>query len=118
MLAKQAWRFIHNKDTVVCKVFSAKYFPNGSILDAPIHPKSSYAWKSILQAREVIHKGAIWRIKNGEAINIWDHHWLLELGCSKIVSPRAGSNVVRVCDLFFPNSRTWDPGKLANCFLP
>ena len=70
MLAKQAWRFIHNKDTVVCKVFSAKYFPNGSILDAPVYPKSSYAWKSILQAREVIHKGAIWRIENGKAINI------------------------------------------------
>ena len=59
MLAKQVWHFIHNKDTLVYKVFSAKYFPNGSVLDAPVHPKSSYAWKSILQAREVIHKGAI-----------------------------------------------------------
>ena len=70
MLAKQVWHFIHNKDTLMYKVFSAKYFPNGSILDAPVHSKSSYAWKSILQAREVIHKGAIWRIENGKAINI------------------------------------------------
>ena len=109
MLAKQVWRFIHNKDTLVYKVFSAKYFPNGSILDAPVHSKSSYAWKSILQAREVIHNGAIWRIGNGEAINIWDHHWLPELGCSKIVSPRAGSNVVRVCDLFFSKFKDLGP---------
>ncbi|XP_075654807.1 uncharacterized protein LOC142624974 [Castanea sativa] len=89
------WCFIHNKDTLVYKVFSVKYFPNGNVLDALVHPKSSYAWKSILQAQEVIHKGAIWRIGNGEAINIWDHQWLPELGCSKIVSPRADSNVVR-----------------------
>ena len=48
MLTKQVWHFIHNKDTLMYKVFSAKYFPNGSVLDAPVHPKSSYAWKSIL----------------------------------------------------------------------
>ena len=40
-------------------VFSAKYFPNCNILDAPIHPKCSYAWRSILTARGVIEKGAI-----------------------------------------------------------
>ena len=34
------------------------------------------------------------------------------------MSPRAGSNVVWVCDSFYPNLRTWDPGKLASCFLP
>ena len=39
MLAKQVWHFIHNKDTLVYKVFSAKYFPNGSIHDALVHPK-------------------------------------------------------------------------------
>lgn len=26
--------------------------------------------------------------------------------------------MVRVCDLFSPNTRTWDPGKVASCFLP
>ena len=48
MLAKQVWHLIHDKDTLVYKVFSAKYFLEGSILDAPVHPKSSYAWKSIM----------------------------------------------------------------------
>lgn len=71
-----------------------------------------------MQAREVIHKGAIWRIGNGETIKVWDHQWLPKPGCSKIISPRAGSAVVRVSELFYPNSRVWDPGKLAACFLP
>ena len=34
------------------------------------------------------------------------------------MSPRADSLVVWVCDLFYPNSRIWDPGKLAIYFLP
>ena len=65
LLAKQVWRLIHQKDTLLYRVFSAKYFPNGSILDAPIHPKCSYAWRSILQAHGVINKRAIWLVENG-----------------------------------------------------
>ena len=59
LLAKQVWRLIHQKDSLLYKVFSANYFPNGSILEAPIHLKCSYTWRSILQAREVIKKCAI-----------------------------------------------------------
>ena len=99
------------------KFFNAKYFPEGSILNALVHPKSSYTWKSIIQAREVVHKGAIWRIGNGKKIKVWDHQWLPKLGCSKIISPRVGSAVVRVSELFYPNSRVWDSRKLATCFL-
>ena len=70
LLAKQVWRLIHQKVTLLYRVFSAKYFPNDSILDAPIHLKCSYAWKSILQACEVINKGAIWRVGNGQMIDV------------------------------------------------
>ena len=35
-----------------------------------------------------------------------------------IVSPKFGSLVSRVCDLFYSNSKIWDPGKLASYFLP
>ena len=118
MLAKQVWRLIHQKNTLLFKVFSAKSFPNGCVLDAPIHPKCSYAWRSILQAHDVINKGAIWRVGNGELIDIWRHRWLPDLTHGKIISPRANTSVVQVCELFLPNTKIWDPGKLALCFMP
>ena len=59
LLAKQVWRLFHNRDSLIFKVFSAKYFLHGNILEAAVHPKCSYAWRSILQARGVIEKGAI-----------------------------------------------------------
>jgi len=116
LLAKQVWRLIHQKDTLLYRVFSAKYFPNGSILDTPIHPKCSYAWRSILQAHEVINKRAIWLVENGHMIDFWNHRWLLDPNYSKNVSPRASSTVNRVSDLFYTNTRIWDPGRLKSNF--
>lgn len=118
MLAKQVWHLMHQKDTLLYKVFSAKYFPNGCILDAPIHPKCSYAWRSLLQAHDVIDKGAIWRVRNGESIDIWSHQWLPDLAHGKIISPRIDTSVALVCDLFHTGTKIWDPGKLELCFLP
>ena len=118
MLAKQVWHLIHQKETLLFKVFSAKYFPNDCVLDALIHPKCSYAWRSILQARDVINKGAIWRVGNGELIDIWRHKWLPDLTHSKIISPQANTSTNWVCELFVPHTKIGDPGKLALCFLP
>ena len=45
LLAKQVWRLLHEKETLVFKVFSAKYFPSGNILDGHVHPRCSYEWR-------------------------------------------------------------------------
>ena len=105
MLVKQVWRLIHQKNKLFFKVFSVKYFPNCCVLDAPIHPKCSYAWRSILQVHDVINKEAIWRVGNGELIGIWRHRWLPDLTHSKIISPRANTSVVWVCEIISPQHK-------------
>ena len=118
LLVKQVWRLIHQKDTLLYKVFSAKYFPHGSIMDASVPQKCSYAWRSILQAREVIEKCAIWRVGSGHGIDVWKHRWLPNPTYNKIISPRRESSVSRVSELFYPDTRIWDPGKLEENFYP
>ena len=36
----------------------------------------SYAWKSILRGRDIIQRGALWRVGSGQKINIWQQCWL------------------------------------------
>ena len=58
---------------------------------------------------------------SGEAmllIDVWRHRWLPDLNHRKIISPRTDSSVHRVCDLFFPDTRVWDPGHLESCLIP
>ena len=55
---------------------------------------------------------------SGQLIDIWNHLWLPNLACSKIISPRIDSSMAQVCDLFHPGTRIWDLGRLAACFLP
>ena len=118
MLAKQVWRLFHQRDTLLFRVFSAKYFPNGNILDAPIHPKCSYTWKSILQAREVIQNGAIWRVGNGQLIDIWNHRWLSETLPGLVMSPRPDANLDKVSDLLLHNPRQWNLDLIDKVFYP
>ena len=66
LLAKQALRLLHNKSSLFYKVFKARLFPNSSIMEATDSRLGSYAWKSILRGRDIIKRGAIWRIGSGE----------------------------------------------------
>ena len=59
LLAKQVWRMINNPESLCHRVFKARFFPDCSILDAKESRSGSYAWKSIIGARDVIRKGMV-----------------------------------------------------------
>ena len=70
LLAKQAWRLLHNKDLLLHRVFKSKFFPDCSFMEAPECASGSYAWSSLFKGREVLWRGAHWRVGNGESIRI------------------------------------------------
>ena len=71
LLAKQTWRLLHDKSSLFYRVFKEKFFPNTSVMEAKIPANSSYAWKGIMKGRNVIKRGAKWRIGSGRSVQIW-----------------------------------------------
>ena len=78
---------INHPDSLCHRVFKARFFPDCSILEARESTTGSYAWKSILNARDVIRKGMVWRIGNGSFVRIKEDKWLQVKTHRSVVSP-------------------------------
>ena len=74
-LAKQVWRLLEKKTSLFHRFFKEIFFPSGNIFE-PKEGNGFFAWKSILKGREVIKKGAQWRVGNGKNILIYQDRWL------------------------------------------
>ena len=110
MLAKLAWRLLHDDNSLFYRVFKARFFPKSSILEAKDSSSASYAWKNILKGREVLTKRALWRVEDGKKIRIWGDNWLPSKVSAEITTPvlfgQENSNVEVLINLVTRRWRT------------
>ena len=79
----------------------------------------SYAWKSIHQGRDVIKRGACWRIGNGQKVKIWQHSWLPIKHATHVSSPiLEGWEEATVEILINEDTRTWNEDAIDGLFVP
>ena len=66
MLFKQAWGFIIKPNSLVTKLFKARYFLNCEFLKAKLGSNPSFVWSSLYATRDCLRQGARWWI--GDAL--------------------------------------------------
>ena len=108
MLAKQCWRLIENFGSLCARVLRAKYYPTGDILNCQLKKGSSYVWQSIWSGIQTFKKGYIWRVGNGEKINIWDDCWIPNSASKKVLPVRRNQVLTKVNELIDPITGEWD----------
>lgn len=108
MLARQGWRLLENPDSLCAQVLRAKYFPNGDLLNAQEGQGISYSWRSIIRGIQALKEGLIWRVGNGQQINIWLDPWVPNSISRRPSTPRGQTIITRVSELIDPSTGTWD----------
>jgi len=76
MLGKQGWQLQINEDSLVSRIFKARYYPNGTYLNAKLGHNPSFVWQSIFSAKVVVRQGARWKIGSGYNIPIVSEPWI------------------------------------------
>ncbi|KAG7572529.1 hypothetical protein ISN44_As09g008890 [Arabidopsis suecica] len=118
LLAKQAWRLLDDPQSLIARVYKAKYFANKSFLEAKIGYRPSYAWRSILFGKELLERGLMKTIGDGKNTSVWVDKWILDtyprrpinkelmmdlnLKVSSLISSQGEWDVLRLTELFPP----------------
>lgn len=117
MLARQAWRLANAPNSLCARVLSAKYYPSGQIIRAVPKDGMSYSWRSILKGVQLLREGVIWRIGNGEKVNIWNDPWIPRGKSRKPATPQRRNVILhKVSELINPVDGDWDEDLIKQTF--
>ena len=86
LVTKQAWRVLSCPNTLVVRVYKARYFSKSPKFDASLGPNPSYIW-SLREALTLVNFGARWRVGSGVDVKIWNDPWLLDASDPYIQTP-------------------------------
>ena len=107
------------RDSLLYRLFKARYFPNSKFLQASIGNNPSYAWRSIMAAQYLVQQGTRWSVGNGNSIHVWGDKLLPTSSTYKVVSPRQILHAnTRVSELISQDSGAWKHQVLDVIFLP
>jgi hypothetical protein len=67
---------------------------------------------------DLIKEGLIWRIGNGENVNIWEDPWIPKGLTRKPATPRGANILSKVSELINPVTGEWDEQLIAKIFWP
>jgi hypothetical protein len=82
MLRKQGWQLQTESDSLVSRIFKARYYLNSSYMDSKLGHNPSFVWRNIFSAKVVVRNGARWKVGSGFNIPIFSEPWI-----------RAGSSI-------------------------
>jgi ribonuclease HI len=119
MLGKQGWHLLTNQDTILSKVFKAKYYPKEGFLDAKLGHNPSYVWRSIQASQVVVRSGLRWRVGNGANIDVWRQPWLRNSDSSCVTTVMSENNAhLKVADLIDNATGSWNFNYIQQNFCP
>ena len=108
LLARQAWRLLINPESLCAQVLKAKYYPNGRLEDTVFTGNASSTWQAITYGLELLKKGLLWRIGDGQKVRIWCDPWLQRPASYRPISQPGRCRLRRIGYLTTTESGTYN----------
>lgn len=70
MLGKQAWRIVQQPNSLMVKLYKARYFPRTSYFEANMGGNPFFIWRSIFEVQSILKSSYRWRVGDGKSINV------------------------------------------------
>jgi hypothetical protein len=117
LLGKHCWRLVTGESSLLEKILKSRYYPRGEFLCAKVGFQPSYAWRSILSARDLVSKGGVWKIGNGRKVQIWKDTWMEDLICIESRGPNCPlPEDALVSELIDVDTKQWKRDMIFACF--
>lgn len=75
-MGKLVWHIVTNDKKIWVQVLKDKYIKFGDFQSAKVPSNASWRWRSIVKGRNVIERGAAWRVGDGKSLNLWTNWWI------------------------------------------
>lgn len=117
MLAKQMWWVLSRPNTLVATILKEKYFKDRNVMEAKTKHHSSFSWKSIIAAKDLINQGVRWCVGNGMNIKVWKDKWLpspIQYKFQILINTITVDAIVR--DLMLVETKQWSKRLMKMCY--
>ncbi|KAG7950537.1 hypothetical protein I3843_13G118900 [Carya illinoinensis] len=119
LLAKQVWRVYKHPFSLVSQLYKEKYFKHSQVLEAQLKPGSSYIWQGLCSVMDLVKKGLVWRVGNGNSIRIWKEKWIPKANTFEVQTiPNTLPPESTVSCLIDSNSLSWKKELIETVFNP
>lgn len=117
LLAKQGWRILTRPESLLARIYTAKYLRRGPFLEVVVKRNASWGWRSIMAGRDVLKRGCRWRVGLNSKVQIWRDPWLPRASTFRPLGCLDNSWSV-VKDLIDAQGERWNMSSLRQCFVP
>ncbi|XP_009127418.1 uncharacterized protein LOC103852254 [Brassica rapa] len=116
LLAKQAWRLLNDPSSLLARIYKGRYYANKGFMECGKGYRPSYAWRSILFGRELLSKGLIRSIGDGQTTLVWSQKWIMDDIPRRPINKEVCFDVNLKVSTLKLNEKQWDKDKLQTLF--